>query len=247
MSISLSPRPSTGAANPTRRQLDELDALLQRMLDLPVDNGDTLDAGPLPSAPPVSYTTTEEPEPPRMIDFHALKQKMATPAAPPETNDKDKKDEDSWVPLSSTWQPSSLTWKPLAQSWQQTAAAPSREAEEKKEPAQSAAGAPRATPAWEAIPEREIAPVPDIADAYRLKAEDPKPPADDRPAAEPIRWWALPLVAFNWCFDLLLLPFGPVGRFFRGRSGRFGLGAIGLYCLLAALGVLFADWIGWTW
>jgi hypothetical protein len=245
MSISLSPRPSPASA--TRQQLDELDALLQRMLDLPVESGDNRDAGPRPSAPPVSYTTTEEPEPPRMIDFHALKQKLAASAAPPEAMAKDKQDEDSWVPLSSTWQPSSLTWKPLAQSWQQTAAAPPPEKAPQQEPAQPAVPAPRATPAWEAIPEREIAPVPDIADAYRLKVDEPKPAAEERPAAEPIRWWALPLVAFNWCFDLFLLPFGPLGRFLRGRSGRIGLGVVGLACLIGALVVLFADWIGWTW
>jgi nicotinate-nucleotide--dimethylbenzimidazole phosphoribosyltransferase len=71
MSASLSPR--SAAANPTRRQLDELEALLQRMLDLPVNQVEPEGAPESPGQPPardsaaprrplVGYTTPE-PEP----------------------------------------------------------------------------------------------------------------------------------------------------------------------------------------
>jgi hypothetical protein len=51
MSTSLSGRSSVATTNPSRQQLDELDALLQRMLDLPVQQaGDGLAAEPQPDA-----------------------------------------------------------------------------------------------------------------------------------------------------------------------------------------------------
>lgn len=48
-SLAGNPRPGGG---PTRQQLDELDALLQRMLDLPVRQGDEADEPAEPVAPP---------------------------------------------------------------------------------------------------------------------------------------------------------------------------------------------------
>jgi hypothetical protein len=102
MSTSVSPRSSGPSDHPTRQQLDELDALLQRMLALPVNKaGDDvaaeIDATPQPA--PVSYRTPDY----REDEAHV---------------EADKRDE-NWVPLSSTWTPSPHTWKPLAQSWQQ--------------------------------------------------------------------------------------------------------------------------------
>src|SRR5579883_1698020 len=72
MSTSLSPR--SAPVHPTRQQLDELDALLQRMLDLPVNQVDE-PAEPEESRPParaarppVPYTVpiNETPPPPRL-------------------------------------------------------------------------------------------------------------------------------------------------------------------------------------
>jgi hypothetical protein len=56
----------------------------------------------------------------------------------------------------------------------------------------------------------------------------------------------LPVVWFNQAFDLLLLPFGPLGRWFQGRSGRALLGVVGLLCLVAAAALAAADGIDWT-
>src|SRR5713226_5364032 len=64
---------STPTANPTRQQLDELDALLQRMLSLPLNQLDADVSNPPPPpvrpAPPVGYSTTPAsmPPPPRPL------------------------------------------------------------------------------------------------------------------------------------------------------------------------------------
>jgi hypothetical protein len=254
MSISVSQRSSATPANPARQQLDELDALLQRMLELPVNNLDGLDADRAAVPPQVSYTTADEPEappaeaPPPKIDFQALKQRLearpeavesptppadATPevSAPtaPEAGD-------NWVPLSSTWQPSSLTWKPLAQSWKP----PSGDAPL----AEAAAPVPeppaKEVPVWEPAPAAEA--VPSLAHAFRAKTEEQKaPPALHAPVAR----WEVPLVWFNAAFDLCLKPLGRVGDALRLPVGRFTLAVLGMGCLVAAAVVLFIDWYGW--
>ncbi len=64
MTTSLSTR-SPGRPNPTRQQLDELDALLQRMLDLPVDPLDEPEQAeveePLDEPPPIAANLVERP------------------------------------------------------------------------------------------------------------------------------------------------------------------------------------------
>jgi hypothetical protein len=68
MTTSLSPR--SASVHPTRQQLDELDALLQRMLDLPVNQVDEAEAAdqaetPVPEfRPPVSYKVPINDTPP---------------------------------------------------------------------------------------------------------------------------------------------------------------------------------------
>jgi hypothetical protein len=57
----------------------------------------------------------------------------------------------------------------------------------------------------------------------------------------------LPLVWFNICFDKSTLLLGGPGRWLRGPGGRHLLGLTGL-ALLAAAGLwLVKDWLGWTW
>src|SRR5262245_46510815 len=69
MSTSLSPRSSPGSVHPTRPQLDELAALLQRMLELPVNAADE-EPGPAARKPkkepaPARAPAERRPEPPR--------------------------------------------------------------------------------------------------------------------------------------------------------------------------------------
>src|SRR5437868_15021985 len=112
MSPSLSQPAPEAAKNPTRQQLDELDALLQRMLDLPVNKLEIAEADRTETPPPVSYRAEEagasaaQEAPAPKIDFQALKQHLASQPAAAEDGATDA----NWVPLSSTWQPSALTW-----------------------------------------------------------------------------------------------------------------------------------------
>jgi hypothetical protein len=244
MSMSLS-QPSSGTAtNPTRQQLDELDALLQRMLDLPVNKLENLEADRAETSPPVSYTADEagasaaRETPAPKIDFQALKQHLASQpaAAEGEAND------DNWVPLSSTWQPSALTWKPLAQSWKSpgAAAAPQTPAPETE---------PGATelPVWEPVRSLTPAAVPAPADANQGGNAEPTSFLGLAATADGhVPPWAWPLVWFNGVFDRSLMSLGPPGRVLRSRTGRFALAVVGLGCLVAAAVVLFVDWIGWT-
>jgi hypothetical protein len=263
MSTSLSPRSSGPSGHPTRQQLDELDALLQRMLALPVNQPsdevaeeiDTLSRTPASQPEPVSYRTPDHaeaqppaeqhaetaPDPaPRLDDAH-----VDSASAPDD-------DPDGWVPLSSTWKPSPHTWKPLAQSWQQprpsqaatppaqeTAANGEQPFEEAVTPNSTPAGLPssaESTSAPDGPVNAEPKPTGIIAASPVLAAHEPPPPG-----------WLQPLVWFNMAFDVLLLPWGPPGRWLRrDGGGRYVLGVAGILCLVAAgvLSVLF--WFGWT-
>jgi hypothetical protein len=98
MSSAGSPPPRSGTA--IRQQLDDLEALLQRMLDLPSR------APPTPEEPRSRPPVREEEPPPSPV-----------PPEPPQSSDP--AEEDLWVPLSQSWQPSAHTWGPLAESWRQ--------------------------------------------------------------------------------------------------------------------------------
>jgi hypothetical protein len=52
---------------------------------------------------------------------------------------------------------------------------------------------------------------------------------------------------FNAAFDLLLLPWGPPGRWLRGPSGRTFLATVGVLCLLGAAALAVVDRYGLTW
>ncbi len=270
MSISLSQRSAATPASPTRQQLDELDALLQRMLDLPVNKLEIPDTEPASRSvtPPVSYTApdvtedegADEVAPPK-IDFQALKQRLAAQmdlvnnleahaaAAPPapESAPATAPGDDNWVPLSSTWQPSSLTWKPLAQSWQQQPAVESALAPF-VEPPPILAKQPNELPVWEPTATAALDATPTMAAADQIMESPSRPlPASlHLSEEEPITRWATPLVWFNLGFDWCLRPLGPVGRLLQTRTGRLALAVVGLGCLIAAGAVVFIDWIGWT-
>ena len=148
MSTSVSTHTS-GTLNPTRQQLDELDALLKRMLELPVNQLDNSDAEepppPLPvvrtmepkrATPPVSYMVVETASPRPLPPASGFETRPAAPSmrlmpvVPAEESSVEEESEpfappaetgepEMWVPLRSTWQPSAQTWQPLAESWQQ--------------------------------------------------------------------------------------------------------------------------------
>jgi hypothetical protein len=256
MSTSLSPRPSGslgGSGHPTRQQLDELDALLQRMLALPVNQPAEEVTAEMNALPKTVSTMRQEAVSYRTADDSADTQTaVETDATDTNANaprldnahvspsEAAKEEADSWVPLSSTWKPSPHTWKPLAQSWQQPRATPSsRAAQEspssREEPVEGAA--PGTTPPAPVVPAKTEPKAPIVAN---LPASVPEEPL--------LAVWLRALLWVNLAFDVLLLPWGAPGRWLRrDGAGRSLLGLIGILLLLAALGLSTLEWFGWTW
>ncbi len=216
----MSSPPPFRPAHPTRQQLDELDALLQRMLEP--------DSAP---APPPEEPPTPPPGP--AVSYRVIQPAAEAPAAP----EAKKPDEEQWVPLRSTWQPSPHTWGPLAQSWQQAQAA--RGAPPMPPPADPPPQAPPPKP-------EAASPPPIIRPVSGFVQRQPEP-APETLGAPPVSRWLWPLVWCNRGFDALTAPLGGPGRWLRGRRGRAVLGAVGLLCLAAAVARLVGDGIGWTW
>jgi len=208
------PRP----AHPTRQQLDELDALLQRMLEP--------DSAP---APPVE-------EPPAPPPGPAVSYRVIQPAAEEPAPAAEKPEGEEWVPLRSAWQPSPHTWGPLAESWQQAQASRGAAPAPPEPQPEPTPQAPEAAP-----------PPPIIRPVSGFVQRLPEPSRSEALAEPPVPRWLRPLVWCNRGFDALTAPLGGAGRWLRGRRGRTVLGAVGLLCLAAAVARAVADGIGWTW
>jgi len=73
-------------------------------------------------------------------------------------------------------------------------------------------------------------------------ASSPQPSTFD-----PTPLWLLPFVWCNRAFDGFTVLLGPPGRWLRGSAGRAALGWTGLLMLAAACGLFLGDWFGWTW
>jgi hypothetical protein len=260
MSTSLSPQSSSspgGTNHPTRQQLDELDALLQRMLALPVNQADDVIAE-INAAPETASTLPQDEVPQRTAELDEIpaisgdneatdaelkeprldEAHVARPSDAPE-------DADSWVPLSSTWKPSPHTWKPLAQSWQQPRAkSPPKPAQESPPSREELVEAPAIPPGSS---NAVIAAKPPSLTPVDLPAPAPVP-AQPVAVEPPPPEWIRPLVWFNAAFDVLLLPWGLPGRWLRRDGpGRPVLGIVGLVLLATAAGLTILEWFGWTW
>ena len=165
--------------------------------------------------------------------------------------------EGEWVPLQSSWQPSAQTWKPLAETWEHSRdGVPPRPTLPEPPMMPTPPRPTRETPDWRnnVIPP----PPPGYEEMQRGALSAPKPMSPVAPVAAPVAPPALPapaprtplvlapVVWFNKGFDLMLLPFGPLGRWFRGQSGRTFLGTMGLLCLAGAIVLAVVEGFGWT-
>jgi hypothetical protein len=189
--------------HPTRQQLDELDALLQRMLDLPVHQVD--EATPSESvetrtpefSPPVSYKTPIV-EPARSLEPRVVAAELPhtaelpppplvptlRPAPSPPAPAAREPGPDDWIRLASTWQPSAQTWQPLAQSWQQAARSPASAAPAPAPVAPPPLPQPIAPSLAEramALAERAMA----FAPAPAVNAQPEAPAQTEHPVSEP--------------------------------------------------------------
>jgi hypothetical protein len=301
MSTSTSRR-SPSSVHPTRQQLDDLDALLKRMLDLPVnrledESDDDEDAAPPPAekeARPAAAATAPEPMrgPHRPAFAQSSQSEAAAPPSfqynTPHPNEADLKPRviivapnapenetnsaaeaaaysppqpaperqtggrpEDWVPLTSSWRPSSRTWKPLTEAWQQ--AQGERGEEEKRgrgeEENRNSSAVEPMVQSQEAVDSPlplffSSSPLPLVPLSSQESTAVPIPTSPAAPEWTP--WYLWPFVGFNAAFDLCLWPWGPIGRWLRGPTGRALLGILGLLCLTAAAALAVADWIGWT-
>ncbi len=261
MSTSLSPRSSGslgGSGHPTRQQLDELDALLQRMLALPVNQADDDVTAEINALPRTAPAARKEPGSYHTVEANSSSSEQAEPKASTRKHDahvsaadETTGDADNWVPLSSTWKPSPHTWKPLAQSWQQPRVKPSAQEPPpaREEQVEVPAARPTMPPPKPAAIETPPGPVVVAKSEPKPILAVTPPPVPAQVAEDPpLPGWIEPLVWFNIAFDYLLLPWGLPGRWLRrDGGGRSVLGAVGVLLLTATIVLGILEWFGWTW
>lgn len=251
MSTPTSSRPAA-SVSPTRQQLDDLEALMQRMLALPVHPLEAASQTPSSSEPPAaSPEVPAEPTEPVAL---------APPQAPPS---------ETRSPFSESL-PEFPELPPPPPVYSTSVAERLAEVDTETPVPVDPLPAP--------LPEIRIATVvvapqrptwlPPLgsrgksSDSFTqdVTAEEPSSEAECEPVrAIPVppllpHWqreeaavWLRPLIRCNTAFDGMLGGLGPLGRWLQTRRGRTVLGSLGLVMLAAAalLGVL--DWLGWTW
>jgi hypothetical protein len=202
----------------TRQQLDELDALMQRMLALPVNQLEEETAVPLqPSAPAQRQPTPHADSIPS--DKNAALIAGSTSEKPPES-----------VPVvSRRSEPDVQEEQPLP---------PSLTAEKPGESTKPAVPtvARKSTNLTREPRESFTSPLPRSSASTTVTLRRPVAP-----------WWLLPLAWLNQLFDLATYLLGPFGRLLRSSPGRTLLGLSGVLLLLAAAAWLAVLQMDWTW
>ncbi len=217
------------SAQTTKQMLDELDALMEQMLALPVTEPDATQ--PFPKAivrgPTLAATLTLL-EPPPVAP--PPKPAPATPAksvtAPPSTPESvaDDAEEQADHPVLNPPHLSLSTPESEPEPETETEPEPQPEAIEQPKPLTNAVLPPSVMSRLEPL----LAEVPDLA----------------LPVVT--NWFYLPLVWLNELFDSLTSSVWGTG-WMRGPGGRLFLGFSGLTFLLIAIGWALVDWKGWNW
>jgi hypothetical protein len=210
----------------TRQMLDELDALMERMLALPVND---LEGSPMPLPPPhfaAGLTPAEASRP------MPLAEKL-----------------DSIKPVESMGGPPSKVLVGRLAELPASATPPSEPAPQKpslkrldlaEEPES------QTSPAKEVLWSTEVSPpdliMPPLPEKPSLP-DIPLPPAG-RLAGSTL--WR-PLLILNLVFDGITYLFGPLGAWLRTSAGRMTLGYVGLGLMAVAAAWWLHDLLGWTW
>jgi hypothetical protein len=269
-------RNSRGTGVPTRQQLDELDALLKKMLELPVQPVEEATLPPPPAIPirpsqrpapftepirslPPGYTVVETASP-----ESSAAREMPLPADPVQEQAAARlREEAEWQQYQSSWQPSAQTWGPLAETWRQTqpiavpavpeGAIPAYASEMATFPGESSPSVRTQTVEIPESPHAEAVPKPVATETATATATRTASPAPASPTpASPTSGRSLsplwwPLLVLNWCFDAPTYLLGPLGRWLRGADGGGWLLFLGLLGFVAAAVVVVLDGIGWNW
>jgi len=229
-------RPQPGISDfLTRRQLDDLDALMQRMLALPVDPVDE-GAAPPEAAPPATSTS-----PQALPEGQSITEQAASSSFAPGP-EADPKQEPGTTLVSAPQAP--LVPAPLVVA---------------RSPALVVARSPdRGTPPTEGLRIRESfgrlqwlgqETKPQLSAESRLSSYQDASGRAPRSSIDvpPAEWWLRPLLWCDRAFESITLWLGPLGRMLRGFWGRTVLGLAGLSMLVGALAWLAAGRMGWTW
>jgi hypothetical protein len=238
------PTPDPAALHATRQMLDELDALMERMLQLPINEpAEPIPAphpGPAPPSrnEPLGDTTGSRPLVPTLSLLQVQREEMQ-----PAGGTRPGSAKQAGLGIRPTQGPAP---DPAHQ-----AANPSHLPilgvvgyASANDVARGAAALPE-LPGPPAEPPQpfsdRIVPPLSQPSVDSLLAEVPEP---EEPFAS---WFILPLVWGNRLFDRGTLMLGDSGSWLRTPMGRSALGMIGLVLLTAALLWLARDWFGWTW
>jgi hypothetical protein len=199
----------------TRQQLDDLDALLQRMLALPLNQDE-------PAA-----TTTALPDPPNGW--------RTDPPAPPATSHLGR----TPAPALALAEPKTLV-RPLSpMELPDPGPAPMAFAPSPLLPVERARFAP---PLEVPIEMRTASPAPMPFDHFKLAELTARPDeTPTSPSLSPLFW---PLFAVNWLLENALKLFGPPGEMLTRPAMKNCLGAVGMLLLIAA-GLWAAQGQGW--
>jgi hypothetical protein len=217
----MSPRKSRNDFDPTRQQLEDLQALLDRMLQIPVLQ---------PSDVPDNVLPARRVKPPSLLvpsGSQHLDPKPVLAATPAQ------------LPVAPSAPPTLL--KPSAETMvAATASAPG------PAPTVAARSEPLGSIVVAAVPSTptQLPPVVQSDSEPVQWAPIPLATTSSRAASRPSRFdvgppnsLALaPLRAINWCFDWAVSPLGAPGRWLRSRTGRIVLGWIGVLLVLLAAG-----------
>jgi len=235
--MSTSTSHSATSVPPTRQQLDELEALMQRMLDLPVNH---LDERPSNGVADVVEAAEVEPDPTadwREDPLQPSEEWIPSafdPIAPDESNPSSDQPLAEWpAPLSPP------EWPDLAE----FAPGMVHAAQRTEHPGDQAWASNLEDLAWNDVPgdSQSKTSVSDMGPDKQTAASTTVPPM---PPVEP---WLLPLVWFNVAFDGLTFLLGPLGRWLRGPTGRAVMGWIGVLLVAGSMAWALFDWMGWTW
>lgn len=214
-------RPTT--IRSTQQQLADLDALLERMLALPVhrlDEDELARIQPDNAATAATAEPAAEPSPPAALQTLTFVPIPAEPEEEPATAGGA-----AFVEIPPAHEEQRQSLSQAVEEWQfpapAAAAFPLVDAEPPAEPAE-----PISTEPWTPMPSTPT-------------VDGPTPPRT--PTA------LLPLVWGNRAFDAALSHLGGPGRWLQGRAGKTLLGLTGLLLLVGAMAWGILDWLGWSW
>jgi hypothetical protein len=215
----------------TRQLLDELDALMQRMLALPV--GDT-EAQPESdqAATTVAEPPAELPPEPESASESPAAEPVATPA--PVATEKSSP---------ASYQYDEMESEQSSESPAQEVSAPAPALDS---PAPTEAPAPEEiAPKLRPVNKEVLASL--AARPGRLQTELLAQQASRLESlAERPRWWLWPLSLPSRLFDLTTYLLGPLGRWLRSSGGHTFLGLLGILLILAAVALHLFAWLTWN-